>query len=270
MSITELDKARGTAKPGFGGSPFGSISMPSEFTPLVSAHQTVSKLSTSLTPKIASADQEYEKQMDPSTSVPSAPVYAARLNGLLLSLATAESAVAECVKAREGLIAGLEKLLETNRTALQQETEAASRMAKRKTETEEKKQQVELAIMQALGPSEAKGPAEEGGSGSPLSEPDRPEMEALTPPAMDDDTYVPEPKPIEKDDSPEEPVEHTQDASGIEMLSTLASSYQALPVTTNGSNKRRRVDEAEDFPDLGNDDGIDADVAEMLKGDAQA
>ena len=38
-----------------------------------------------------------------------------------------------------------------------------------------------------------------------------------------------------------------------------------------GSNKRRRVDStsssrgADDFPDLGADDGIDADVAEMLK-----
>jgi regulator of Ty1 transposition protein 103 len=96
--LSELDKARGTVKSGFGGSPFGSAaaSVPSEFTPLISAHQSVGKLSIPLKATVSAANQEYEKHTDPATAPPSAPVYAARLNGLLKTLANAESAVAEC------------------------------------------------------------------------------------------------------------------------------------------------------------------------------
>ncbi|CAM1510257.1 Fc.00g005920.m01.CDS01 [Cosmosporella sp. VM-42] len=274
--IEELDKTRGTSKPGFGGSPFGGPApIPSEFAPLVSAHQTVSKLSIPLKATITSANQDYEKQTDASTPVPSAPVYAARLNGLLKTLANAESAVAECVKAREGLISGLEKLLDANRAALEHDKMAASELLARKGEIEEKKYQVEVAIMRALGPADNNGSPGEGAgiSASPEPEPDRPEMEALTP---EMEALTPPPvhdKPFES--AVRAPVteansENQTSASGIEMLSNIASSYQSLPISTNGSNKRRRVDHADDFPDLGGDDGIDPDVAEMLKEESKS
>lgn len=246
--------------------------MPSEFAPLVSAHQTVGKLSVPLKATISSANQEYEKQTDASTPVPSAPVYAARLNGLLKTLANAESAVAECVKAREGLILGLEKLLDTHRAALEQDKASASQLQSRKTEIEEKKQQVEVAIMRALGPADNDGSPAEAGSGSPDSEPDRPQMEALTPPM---EAFTPPMEALTPEeerfglasDGPinETTAENQASTSGIEMLSNVASSYQSLPISTNGSNKRRRVDDANEFPDLGGDDDIDADVAAMLK-----
>lgn len=244
--------------------------MPSEFAPLVSAHQTVTKLSIPLKATVSSADQEYEKQTDTSSPVPSAPVYAARLNGLLKTLANAESAVADCVKARAGLVSGLEKLLESNRAALEMDRQTLSKLSTRKSEIEEKKQQVEMGIMQALGSSENQGSPAEGGSVSPPAEADRPEMEALTPPAVE--AFTPPPMealtpPGETEPSAETreaPSEEKPGATGIEMLSNLASSYQSLPVTSNGSNKRRRVDDSGDFPDLGGDDGIDADVAAML------
>ncbi|KAK7419997.1 hypothetical protein QQX98_003003 [Neonectria punicea] len=266
--IEDLDKARGSAKPGFRGSPFGGpAAVPSEFAPLVSAHQNVGKLSIPLKATIASANQEYKKQTDSSTPAPSAPVYAARLNGLLKTLANAESAVAECVKAREGLISGLEKLLDANRAALEEDKTTAAQLLSRKSEVEEKKHQVELAIMRALGPAENNGEPGAGGSTNTPPEPDRPEMEALTPPVMEAFT------PPSMDDEPFDYVAPAEESSadkqvsggGIEMLSNLASSYQSLPISTNGANKRRRVDDGDDFPDLGGDDGIDADVAEMLK-----
>ncbi len=47
------------------------------------------------------------------------------------------------------------------------------------------------------------------------------------------------------------------------MLSTLASQYHSVPV--NGSSKKRKIEASEDFPDLGGDDGIDADVKEILR-----
>ncbi|KAL7930577.1 hypothetical protein V8C35DRAFT_312361 [Trichoderma chlorosporum] len=261
--LNELDKARGSVKPGFGGSPFGSSAalVPSEFTPLVSAHQTVTKLSVPLKTTIASANQEYDKQVDPAMPAPSAPVYAARLNGLLKTLASAESAVAECVKARESLISGLEKMLDANRAALENERSAASELSGRKREIEDKKQQVEVAIMRALGPADGNGSHAEGESGNPPAELDRPEMEALTPPAMDDDFEDMEPENIEH----EEDIEPLEDAPASESSAIPATYTQSLPISTNGSNKRRRVDDGGDFPDLGNDDEIDAEVAEMLK-----
>lgn len=267
ISETELDKARGSVKPGFGGSPFGSSaapSVPSEFTPLVSAHQTVTKLSVPLKTTIASANQEYEKQVDPTVPAPSAPVYAARLNGLLKTLASAESAVAECVKARESLISGLEKMLDSNRAALENERNAASELSGRKREIEDKKQQVEVAIMRALGPADSNGAHAEGESGGPPAELDRPEMEALTPPGMDDDFEDTRPESI--DYGEDEDIKPSEDVPATEPSSAKVSTYtQSLPISTNGSNKRRRVDNDDDFPDLGNDGEIDTEVAEMLK-----
>jgi regulator of Ty1 transposition protein 103 len=262
----ELDKTRGVPKSGFGASPFGgSASVPSEFAPLISAYQTVGKLGGPLKATIASASQEYEKQTDSSTPVPSAPVYAARLNGLLKTLANAENAVAECVKAREGLLSGLEKLLDANRAALEEEKAAATQLVERKTEIEEKKHHVEVAIMRALGPAESNGGPEQDGGVTASPEPNRPEMEALTPPVMDEEPFDP-PTPIHE--SPLEP--HESISTDEQLPSDLTTSYQAVSISTNGSNKRRRVDEGDDFPDLGGDDAIDADVAEMLKQDTKA
>lgn len=270
----ELDKSRGTSKPGFGSSPFGGSSVPADIAPLVSAHQAAGKLSIPLKATVISADQEYEKQTDPSNPVPSAPVYAARLNGLLTTLAGAESKVADCIKAREGLVTGLEKLLETSRAALDKDRDVATRLGNRKREIEEKKQQVEMGIMQALGSTDNNGSPAEAGSVSPPAEPDRPEMEALTPPTMEAFT------PPDTTEEPYEMVEHIKHeqgdtkqgpgASGIEMLSDVASSYQSLPVAINGSNKRRRVDDSGDFPVLEADGDIDADVAAMLMKDEAA
>ncbi|EGR46463.1 uncharacterized protein TRIREDRAFT_80437 [Trichoderma reesei QM6a] len=261
--LSELDKARGSVKPGFGGSPFGSsASVPSEFAPLVSAHQTVTKLSVPLKSTIASANQEYEKQVDPTVAPPSAPVYAARLNGLLKTLANAESAVAECVKARETLISGLEKMLDAHRAALENEKNAAAELSGRKREIEDKKQQVEVAIMRALGPADGNGSHAEGESGSPPTELDRPEMEALTPPGMDNDYEDTAAGSIGVDEG----AKRSEDAPTPEPAPAVPSTHtQSLPISINGSNKRRRVDDAGDFPDLGNDDEIDAEVAQMLK-----
>ncbi|KAH6603331.1 hypothetical protein Trco_008106 [Trichoderma cornu-damae] len=265
--LNELDKARGSVKPGFGGSPFGSSALvPSEFTPLVSAHQTVAKLSVPLKTTVVSANQEYEKQVDPTIPVPSAPVYAARLNGLLKTLASAESAVAECVKARASLISGLEKMLDSNRAALENEKNAASELLSRKREIEDKKQQVEVAIMRALGPAEGNGSHAEGESNN-HPEVDRPEMEALTPPTMDDDFEDTIPENI-KGNADARP---SEDVPAAEASPAAAPTYtHSLPISISGSNKRRRVDDGGDFPDLGNDDELDAEVAEMLKGGGEA
>ncbi|TDZ21449.1 UPF0400 protein [Colletotrichum orbiculare MAFF 240422] len=252
--IDDLDKARGTAKASFAGPGLGAIS---------------------------TANQDHEKLTDRAAAIPSAPVYAARLNGLLKSLANAEGAVAECVKARKDLMGELEKLLSANQEALVNDERQHVELASRKAETEEKRREVELAIMRGLPAHETAQSSGNGASASP--EPERPEVEALTPPSMEAFTppAMEELTPPPMDDMPSEPQpadgesadpassQHFEPtpASGIEMLSNLASQYQSIPVSANGPNKRRRLDDDE-FPDLGGDDGIDADVAEMLRKDS--
>jgi regulator of Ty1 transposition protein 103 len=237
----------------------------------VTSHQNVSKLVLPTKTATSSATQDYEKITDPSMPVPSQPVYAARLNGLLKTLASAEGAVAQSVKARKELVAALEKILITNRAALDYEETQLADLSARKKEIEEKKVEVELAIMRNLGPLEKQGSPVDGASGSPAPEPDRPEVEALTPPAMMEDELSQTPPHDTATRSPaviQAPSFQPSVPTGIEMLSNLASQYQSLPISTNGSNKRRRLDKNDDFPDLGGDDGIDEDVAEMLRRDS--
>lgn len=243
--------------------------MPPEFTPLVSAHQAVAKLGVPLSGTISNANQEYEKQTDAAMEVPSAPVYAARLNGLLRTLASAENAVAERVKARQTLVTGLEKLLESNRQELEKDQATVTQLSTRKIEIEEKKQQVELAIMRALGPAEGNGTPGEGDSASPSREPDRPQMEALTPPAMEALTppamEALTPPSVTEEQLPTQDLDNPSNgANTVPRQDNDVSSLQSVSISANGSNKRRRVDDG-DFPDLGGDDGIDEDVAAMLK-----
>ncbi|KAF6813429.1 DUF618 domain-containing protein [Colletotrichum sojae] len=279
--IDELDKARGTAKATFNGPGIGGPPVPVELTTIVTCYHDVSKLNLPTKTAVSTASQDFEKLTDPAAPVPSAPVYAARLNGLLKSLANAEGAVAQCVKARKDLISELEKLLNANNEALAADEKQYAELTTRKAETEEKRREVELAIMRGLPAHEASRSPGNGASTSP--EPERPEVEALTPPpveaftpptpeaftppAIHDDPPVPQ--QIETDGVGLASTQGFQPspASGIEMLSTLASQYQSMPISANGSNKRRRLD-GDDFPDFGGDDGIDADVAEMLRRDS--
>ncbi|KAM0327725.1 hypothetical protein ACHAQA_006020 [Verticillium albo-atrum] len=280
--MQDVEKAKTAPKSSFGPS---AASVPADLAALVVPSQNLEKTSLPTKTSLGTADQDWEKLHDPSAPTPSAPVYAARLNGLLRSLASAEGAVADSVKARRTLISELEKLLSTNRAALAEEEQQLTTLTSRKTETENKRQEVENAIMRTLPSQESSGTPRDGPTQSPGPEPERPEVEELTPPppeshelglgisdgqnhgasdiSLRQATATESPRPGSSGAFPEPGA----GASGIEMLSTLASQYQSLPVSTNGSNKRRRV-ETDEFPDLGADDGIDADVAEMLRKDS--
>jgi regulator of Ty1 transposition protein 103 len=272
----ELDKARGStgAAAAFGSpSPFGAPTVPAELAPIVASHQNVAKHTIPSKSSVHTANQDYDRVMDPAAPVPSAPVYAARLHGLLKMLASAENAVAESVKARKELLEALESLLVSNKETLSRDELQLNELRNRRQQVETKKSDVELAIMRGLNSAEATGPHPKLPSGSPAPEPDRPEVEALTPPTMQDDADMPFDAPSPPDVDP--PVDHDQESSyqhpaapGIEMLSALASQYQSLPITMNGANKRRRLDETDSIPGLDGDDGIDADVAEILQKDS--
>lgn len=234
--------------------------------PLIAPASTVSKLAMSCRAKTSAATQEYTKNTDPDLPTPSANVFAARLNGLMKSLATAEVAVAECVKTRKDLIGALEKLLDINKTTLDAEEKQLAELVERKSEIEKKKQDVEMAIMRGLADQDTanRGPK----SASPKPELDRPEVEALTPPPISDDAdfYEPEPAVSTFDPVPASVQSSTfPPAAGLEALSTLASQYSAVPVSINGANKKRKAENGDEIPELGNV-GIDPDVDEMIRG----
>ncbi len=179
-SSQDLDKSRASAKPNsFGGSIFGpstSSSVPSELSSIIAPQQALSKRLFSTKTALSSANSEFEKLLNPATSPPAPPVYAARLNGLLKTLATAEGAVAECVKARKQLIVALEELLTTNRAAVEKDEKNLEELASRKTVVETKKQEVELSIMRELANNSNEQSHGDAPAGSPLPSQNAPKL----------------------------------------------------------------------------------------------
>ncbi|EED14945.1 DUF618 domain protein [Talaromyces stipitatus ATCC 10500] len=242
--VNELDKNRSSGKkPLLGGSLFSSGSVPPELQPLVQLQVNVSKGSVASGTAVNTANAEFDKMNDPSAPTPPAPVHAARLSQLLKSLANAESSVSEIIKSRQALMEGLEKMLESNRTALSRETALLTQMGERKAETEMRKREVEEAIMRGLSAEESSTPADN--AGGPEHEPARPTVEALTPPPVESltptgsptrqgnenngDTQQPQPHPFTLSD------DHQMDWS-VDMHGSSLSLDEANDQSRNGLN----------------------------------
>ncbi|CAK7264113.1 hypothetical protein SEPCBS119000_000833 [Sporothrix epigloea] len=298
--IADFDKAKGASRTAISGSIFGSSSasassaaaaLPQEFEALVVPHRNVTRLLMAAQGSASKANSEYEKIMN--SPPPAAPVFAARLNGLLKTIADGEDALAQMVRARTDLKSVLDNLQTQYQTLLEADQEQLAQLAERRAQVDERKRQVEDKIVRDL----ARGTdAENGnnmaiglrgdvdGSASPMQDPPRPEMEALTPPGNDTDAmdmfgFTEGQSAMSQDaeveglaDGATTEAPQGQIASaivnsvpGIDVLTQLAS--QVVPANASGANKRRRI-ESEDVPDL--DDGIDADVAETLRMDSQS
>jgi regulator of Ty1 transposition protein 103 len=269
----DIDKARGSAaKTGLGGSIFASASsLPMELAPLATPQQNVSKLLSTTKSVVKTADTDYHNLMGPGSTVPSAPVYAARLSGLMKTLAQAESAVEQCVKARRELVNQLQILLDTNRNALIADENELENIMQKKIKAEEKKTEVERAIIAGL-PNDEPYITGDDQNDQPAVEPDRPEIEALTPPSNDEEEFEPEPSSA-PEWSPEFPPENPSPSHIVPVpqastadiaLKSDEVAYKSIASSANGA-KKRRLDDTDGFPDLGGDAGIDADVAEMLR-----
>lgn len=212
---TELDKSRSSSKkPLLGGSLFSNSSGPSaptEIQPLVPLQISVSKAVASANSAAATADVEYDKLTDPSKTIPTPPVHAARLSALLKSLASAEGAVSESIKARRALLDGLEKIVDMNRSALTLEEAQHVEFSSRKGLIEAKKRDVEDGIMRGLSAESSPAathatltpdpkvhingkatPQPHDASSAPL---ERPHVEELTPPPVESLTPVGSPRP---------------------------------------------------------------------------
>ncbi|KAJ4302130.1 hypothetical protein N0V88_002266 [Collariella sp. IMI 366227] len=262
--LAEIDRSRPTAnKVGvFGGGAFSSssgLSVPPELTPLVAPQQSLTKALQPMKNSLNAANTEYGKLSDPATTSAALPVQAARLSGLLKTLANAEGAVTEGIRARRDLIRELEKMLATNRQALSADEKQMMELSGRRTEVEQKRQSVERAIIGGLPTADQ--------DMSPAPEPDRPQVEALTPPHVQDHDDFYGDSSDAQNGQPQPNSFHASSAPNMEMLANIASQYHSVPL--NGSSKKRKIEATDEFPDLGGDDGIDADVKEMLRKDSQ-
>jgi regulator of Ty1 transposition protein 103 len=263
--------------------------VPMELTAIASNLQKLANLGLSTRTSTNAADQDYDKITDPKAVTPSAPVHAARLNGLLKTLANAEGAVKESMKTRHELIQGLEQLLKSQMDRLTAEENELARMSSRRTEIDAKKKEVEDTIMRGFAsnsnpstPAADGTPAQSHSPTTPGQEPDRPEIEALTPPTQSPITpnRDPEPQPsfasggiaVHTTQSPVQPQSISPPpaaAAGSDLLASLSSgSYNQASNGNGNSAKKRKLNNAvDDFPDLGGDamDDIDDDVAAMLR-----
>lgn len=290
--ITELDKSRSGKKTGLlGGSLFSGgsgSSAPTELQPLVQLQLAVSKANATSNPATTTANAEFEKLNDPEKPTPTPPVHAARLSALLKSLSSAESAVAESIKTRQDLVDGLEKLLATNRTALQSDRAQLITIQERRESTEKKKRDVEDAIMRGASTSYTPDPATEGngqhtnGRNPSSVEPERPNVEELTPPPTDVLTPTDSPNFRSEDvlSTPGHPSARLPSEPSY-LATSLQSNSPPPPPSTDprystplsgggGPAKKRKLDvEFEGFG-MGEDAmaGLDEDVAELLRAES--
>ncbi|KAH6644097.1 RNA polymerase II-binding domain-containing protein [Boeremia exigua] len=214
MNDVDSSKSLGR-KPALGGSLFSSSSVPAELKPVAPLATSVEKADLTTKPTVATANQEYEKVTNSNYTIPSAPVHAAGLSTLVKKLAVAEGAVAESIKARHALIAGLETLLATNKAKLDADTAQAADLKTRKDAIESRKRQVEDAILQGLSAIETNriSAAPLPVASTPPADQHRPDVEQFTPPPMESFTPVGsphgfDPVPDIGDDVLPEPVAH--------------------------------------------------------------
>ncbi|KAL8998669.1 MAG: hypothetical protein Q9169_002330 [Polycauliona sp. 2 TL-2023] len=302
--IMELDKSRSGKKTGLlGGSLFSSGGSnppaPSELQPLIPLQTAITKANATSSPALSTANTEYDKLTDADKPTPSPPVYAARLSALLKSLSSAETAVAESIKTRQDLINGLEDILATNRTLLEKEHSQLTTTTERRELIEKRKREVEDAIMSGQSATETPSSAADGtphlnGRTTSSAEPERPQVEALTPPPTESLTPIRSPKfpthqipysnadSLNNDNDNNQPLQHPPSGPSppplyLENLPPAQTTpsdprYSSSDPRYGASSpaKKRKLDAEFDGFGAGEDAmaGLDDDVAELLRAES--
>ncbi|KAM3417091.1 hypothetical protein BST61_g8667 [Cercospora zeina] len=205
--LDEVDKAKGSSRLGggggrLGGSLFGGGSggVAPELEAINKTQTALTKAETASKAPVTAANAKYTETTDPAAVVPSAPVRAAKLRGLVKDLMAAQNAVEASMNSRRQLLEGLEKLIATNRAQLAQE-EATSRDLGTKIDNMEAIiRDVEDSIMRGVEPLPVNG--NENGV-----EPERPETEGFTPPPPEIESFTPPTEPNDEDQTEMPPLE---------------------------------------------------------------
>jgi regulator of Ty1 transposition protein 103 len=199
--LEELDKQKGGKTLGvggggrLGGSLFGGSTSAAGVVPelesLNKSFTALSKATSAAKTPLTTATDEYLKWNDPSTAIPSAPVHAARLRGLVKDLTAAHLAVGEKIKAQRELIEGLEKLLESTRAKLSEDEIISDDLSTKVDSTQAKVTEVEDSIM--------RGQESATGGESSNHDASRPDTEGFTPPPPDVESFTPPPNDNNED-----------------------------------------------------------------------
>jgi regulator of Ty1 transposition protein 103 len=266
--------------------PSSTASAPPELKEIVDAQIEVTKAASKAETHIKGADTEHEKMGDPNAPIPSPPLHAAQLNSVLKALATAEGAVNDSIKARRSLIGELEKLLNVNRSMLARDESKQLELSRQKTDTEIKKREVEDDIMRGMHGNDSFTAFGSNGNSDGHAvgeEPERPDVEPLSPPSVEALTPTGSPPPSAitgtttgSDVKHESHSDYTESASavpapihaGSDLLSSLSMPY-ARQISNSplngGMMKKRKLNN--DEPEFDGDamDGLDDEVAAMLR-----
>ena len=186
-----------------------------------------------------------------SANIPAPPVFAARLSQLLKTLDTAHTAVQDAISARSELIKNLELLLDTNKSALAGEQSQLNDLAAKRQKTDDKKREVENKILSGLDNSNGSNSNKTGNEDQSeiTRQYDRPVVEALTPPPMDEFEDLPQ-------QGATPPGGEYPQYAGPDLFSTLSA--------LNGGGRKREVE-----VEMGGMEELDSDVADMLRSEAQ-
>ena len=193
LDAERVGKSGGGGK--LGGSLFGgSGGVPTELDGVAKSQTAVSKAEAGLRGKVDKASEEYARMTNPDTPVPTAPMHAAQLNKLMKNLAEAHGAVEASINARKELVAGLEKLVESNRTRLFADEETARDMNDKWESINVKRKDVEDAIMHGTTSNPTTPAANGWNHGQNGTEMQAPEAEGFTPPPPDVEEFTPPPE----------------------------------------------------------------------------
>lgn len=194
--LEEIDKQKGGKSLGgtsgrLGGSLFGGSAggVAPELDHINQTQTGLTRAEAAAKAPVSAANGEYVKMTDPDVPPPSAPVRAAKLRGLVKELMAARSAVDASMKARRDLIAGLERLLESNRTKLAEEEATSSDLGFKIDGMEITIREVEDSIMRGQDTPSATETLNSN-KWTP-TEPERPETEGFTPPPPDIESFTP-------------------------------------------------------------------------------
>lgn len=177
---------------------FDSSSVPAELQPLTKSHAAISKAETMSRGLLTKANTEYTEQTSPAAAQLSPPVQAGKLSALLKSLASAESAVNDSIKARNDLIQGLENVLRAHRTKLQEEEKTLQDLVGRKNGIEVRRKEVEDSILGRISAEESNGfesSGTDGANNGMANNMDGPEVEGFTPPPPEMESFTPSGSP---------------------------------------------------------------------------
>ncbi|KAF9736890.1 hypothetical protein PMIN06_004359 [Paraphaeosphaeria minitans] len=232
--LDDVDRTRSSKKPlgQLGGSLFSGSSIPPDLKPVEPLATALQKADLAAKPLLTTANQGWDKITNPNAPTPTPPIHAAALGALVRDLAKVENAVADSIKARQALVSGLEKLLETNRTKLAEEATHVSEIKARKATIETRMREVEAAIMSGLAET-SNGSSAPLTSFAPSSSHERPDVEALTPPPLESFTPVGSPT-LQATQTPLPDV--PDDVFPIMPAHPVEQPMAAAPVGTNPAN----------------------------------